>query len=50
MRKSKKQLAHHFPNDANPYYDIKDPVFDIIMSGAEDWAAYTNWEIPASDA
>lgn len=46
----KKQLAHHFPGNMEAYYDIKDPVFDIIMSGAEDWAAVTNWQLPASDA
>ena len=46
----KKQLAHHFPNDANAYYAVKDPVFDLIMSGAEDWATFTGWQLPASDA
>ena len=46
----KKQLARYFPNDSNAYYDIKDPVFDIIMSGAEGWAAFTGWQLPASDA
>lgn len=46
----KKQLAHHFPNNAEAYYDIKDPVFDIIMAGAEDWATSTSWELPGPDA
>ena len=46
----KKQLARYFPNDTEAYYDVKDPVFDIIMSGAEDWALYTNLQLPASDA
>lgn len=46
----KKQLAHYFPNNADVYYDIKDPVFDIIMAGAEDWARVSNWTIPETDA
>jgi GrpB-like predicted nucleotidyltransferase (UPF0157 family) len=45
----KRQLARHFPNDVEAYYDVKDPVFDLIMVGAEDWARSTNWEPGASD-
>ncbi len=40
----KKNLAHYFPDNMDAYYDIKDPVFDIIMSGAEIWADTTNWQ------
>lgn len=45
----KKQLARYFPNNVDAYYDIKDPVFDVIMSGAFDWAELTNWQVPESD-
>jgi GrpB-like predicted nucleotidyltransferase (UPF0157 family) len=45
----KRQLARYFPNDVEAYYDIKDPVFDVIMAGAEDWAAATHWAAPESD-
>lgn len=45
----KRQLARHFPNDADAYYDIKDPVFDLFMAGAEDWAAACRWSLPSSD-
>jgi len=45
----KKQLAHYFPENVDAYYDIKDPVFDVIMSGAFDWAELTNWQVPESD-
>ena len=45
----KKQLARYFPNDVDAYYDIKDPVFDVIMSGAFDWAELTHWQVPDSD-
>lgn len=45
----KRQLARYFPNNVDAYYDIKDPVFDIIMSGALDWAEMTAWHVPPSD-
>jgi GrpB-like predicted nucleotidyltransferase (UPF0157 family) len=45
----KVQLARLFPNDVESYYDVKDPVFDLLMAGAEDWAAAANWRQPASD-
>jgi GrpB-like predicted nucleotidyltransferase (UPF0157 family) len=46
----KRQLARRFPNDADAYYDIKDPVFDVIMAGAGEWAERTSWQEPVSDA
>jgi GrpB-like predicted nucleotidyltransferase (UPF0157 family) len=46
----KRQLARYFPNDSEAYYDIKDPVFDAIMAGAEDWARFTHWMPGATDA
>ncbi len=36
-------LARNDSYDWDLYYDIKDPVCDIIMAGAEDWAAQTGW-------
>ncbi|MCU1399931.1 MAG: GrpB protein [Acidimicrobiales bacterium] len=39
----KRNLARLFPDDVEAYYDVKDPVFDVIMAGAEDWAAVTGW-------
>ena len=38
-------LAQHGPTDWDLYYDVKDPVCDIIMAGAEDWAASTSWHV-----
>jgi GrpB-like predicted nucleotidyltransferase (UPF0157 family) len=35
----KQQLARYFPDNVTAYYDIKDPVFDVIMEGAYEWAA-----------
>lgn len=45
----KRQLAKRFAHDQDAYYDIKDPVFDVLMAGAEDWAAMTSWSLPPSD-
>jgi GrpB-like predicted nucleotidyltransferase (UPF0157 family) len=38
-------LAQHGPTDWDLYYDVKDPICDIIMAGAEDWAAASGWRI-----
>jgi GrpB-like predicted nucleotidyltransferase (UPF0157 family) len=46
----KRQLARYFPDDVEAYYDIKDPVFDLFMAGANDWAIITNWQPGLSDA
>ncbi|MBW9053833.1 GrpB family protein [Rhizobium mesosinicum] len=45
----KQRLASFFPDNADAYYDIKDPVFDIIMEGAYDWAKLTGWTEPSGD-
>jgi len=39
----KKELAQHFPKDADAYYRIKDPYMDTIYEGAKLWAAQTEW-------
>ena len=46
----KKQLARYFPENKQAYCDVKDPVFDIIMAGAEEWATLTAWQPGPSDA
>jgi GrpB-like predicted nucleotidyltransferase (UPF0157 family) len=38
----KRSLAGLCPN-IGVYSDIKDPVVDVVMSGAEEWAASTGW-------
>lgn len=43
-------LARLHPTDTTAYYDVKDPVFDIIMAGAELWAAAIGWTPGPSDA
>lgn len=39
----KRRLAHIADGDAEKYYDVKDPVMDIIMDAAWPWAAGTGW-------
>ncbi|MDK4735759.1 GrpB family protein [Rhizobium sp. CNPSo 3490] len=45
----KQRLAQRFPDDVDFYYDIKDPVFDIIMDGANEWAKLIGWSEPPGD-
>ncbi len=45
----KQRLAQRFPDDVDFYYDIKDPVFDIIMDGANEWAKLIAWSEPPGD-
>jgi len=46
----KRRLARIVRDDEDAYYDVKDPVFDIIMTGAEAWATATAWTPGPSDA
>lgn len=40
-------LLHEIASCSNVdfYYDVKDPVCDSIMAGAEDWATATGWRV-----
>jgi len=44
------QLAARFSENADAYYAIKDPVFDVLMAGAHEWVEWTSWQLPVSDA
>lgn len=46
----KRRLAHLAGDDTKTYSETKDPVCDILMSAAEDWAALTGWVPGPSDA
>jgi len=46
----KVQLAKYFPDNVDAYYDIKDPVFDVLMTGANEWAQSESWDLPPTDA
>jgi GrpB-like predicted nucleotidyltransferase (UPF0157 family) len=43
-------LAKHHSADREAYYEVKDPVCDIIIQAAELWAAQINWQPGPSDA
>ncbi|WP_193613087.1 GrpB family protein [Nocardioides lijunqiniae] len=42
----KTALARLHPDDADAYYDVKDPVCDLVMDAAERWAADVGWSVP----
>ena len=39
----KRQLAKYHAGDVDAYYDIKDPVYDLIWYAALDWGKQTRW-------
>jgi GrpB-like predicted nucleotidyltransferase (UPF0157 family) len=41
----KRQLAAYHTDDIQAYVNIKDPVCDVIMSAAEEWATRTGWRV-----
>ncbi|MEM8805348.1 MAG: GrpB family protein [Cyanobacteria bacterium P01_G01_bin.38] len=43
-------LAKYHADNVEAYYDVKDPVCDIIIGGAEIWATTTHWQVGLSDA
>jgi GrpB-like predicted nucleotidyltransferase (UPF0157 family) len=45
----KRALAAALPNDWETYYEVKDPACDLILAGAEQWAARTGWSPAPSD-
>ena len=38
-------LARRHPDDKDFYYDIKDPLCDIVIDAAEEWACATGWRL-----
>jgi GrpB-like predicted nucleotidyltransferase (UPF0157 family) len=40
----KRELARRKPEDVDAYYEIKDPVYDLIWDAAKDWAKLTGWQ------
>lgn len=47
---AKRALAARFADDASAYYAVKDPMFDLIMAGAELWTEKVGWTEPPPDA
>lgn len=48
--KRRLQHYHNKQNDDSLYFEIKDPVCDLVMAPAEDWAARVGWIMGDSDA
>ena len=40
----KREIAKRHANDLEAYYDIKDPVYDLIWDAALEWSRYTDWK------
>jgi len=40
----KREIAKRHAEDLDAYYDIKDPVYDLIWDAALDWSNYTGWK------
>ncbi len=45
----KTSLSQRHPDDVDFYYDIKDPLCDIVIDAAEDWAQAIGWQMGSSD-
>jgi GrpB-like predicted nucleotidyltransferase (UPF0157 family) len=45
----KTALAKYHADDVDAYYEVKDPVCDIIIAGARLWARKTGWQPGPSD-
>jgi GrpB-like predicted nucleotidyltransferase (UPF0157 family) len=39
----KHEIAKRHANDLEAYYDIKDPVYDLIWDAALEWSRHTGW-------
>lgn len=41
----KREIVKRHAEDVDAYYDIKDPVYDLIWDAALDWAKQTDWQL-----
>ena len=41
----KREIAKRYAEDIEAYYDIKDPVYDLIWDAALGWEKYTGWKL-----
>ena len=40
----KREIVKRHAEDLDAYYDIKDPVYDLIWDAAQDWSRQTGWK------
>ena len=43
IERIKRELVKRHADDLEAYYDIKDPIYDLIWEAALDWSRQTNW-------
>jgi GrpB-like predicted nucleotidyltransferase (UPF0157 family) len=43
IERIKRELVKQVGDDIEAYYDIKDPVYDLVWAAAQEWAAQTGW-------
>ena len=41
----KREIAKRHADDMDAYYDIKDPVYDLVWEAAQDWSRQTGWQL-----
>lgn len=46
----KQSLSQRHSDDVDFYYDIKDPLCDIVIEAAQDWVKMTGWQMGPADA
>jgi GrpB-like predicted nucleotidyltransferase (UPF0157 family) len=44
VERIKREIAKYHADDVEAYYDIKDPVYDLIWDAAQEWARTTGWQ------
>jgi len=40
----KREIVKRHADDVEAYYDIKDPVYDLIWDAAQEWSKQTHWQ------
>jgi len=45
IERIKRELARYHAEDVEAYYDIKDPVYDLIWDAAQEWAEFTGYDV-----
>src|SRR5262245_7568219 len=44
IERIKREIARLHPQDVDAYYDLKDPVYDLVWDAAQEWAKQSRWK------
>lgn len=44
MARCRRKALSTVVSDVETYSDVKDPVVDVVIAAAEEWAAATGWQ------